>query len=364
MGAIPMDAKIWVAGATGMVGSAIVRRLVDLGYTNLLGSYHSRRPVAAPDLNWVQTDLSNPSAVNDFFSSHQPDAVFMAAARVGGIHANQTQPAEFIFDNLTIQGNVIDAAYRSGVKRLLFLGSSCIYPRLAPQPMKEACLLTGLLEPTNEPYAIAKIAGIKLCEAYNRQYGTRFFAVMPTNLYGPHDNFDLNRSHVLPAMIRKYHLARLAEQNDWDGIQRDEDRFGTLPDAIKTSLKSDRSEPVVLWGSGLPRREFLHVDDMADACVFIMNLDQHTLAETLLNYPEPCFVNLGAGVDCSIGELAEIVRETVGFAGPTEFDASRPDGAPRKLLDVSRLHRLGWRHRIDLKDGLRSTYDWYIHECA
>jgi GDP-L-fucose synthase len=339
--AMPRDAKIFVAGAAGMVGSAIVRRLLAMGYANLVGSYHSQMPNAAtflkkpatggiPGLKLVQVDLTRQSAVQRFFSEERPVYVFLAAAKVGGIHANSSHPAQFIYDNLVIQSNIIHAAYQAGVDRLLFLGSSCIYPKLAPQPMKEEHLLTGLLEPTNEPYAIAKIAGIKMCESFNRQYGTRFMAVMPTNLYGTNDNFDLQNSHVLPALIRKFHEAKTAGKGD-----------------------------VVVWGTGTPRREFLHVDDMADACAFIMNLDPEIATDELLSYPKPCFVNVGTGVDCTIHDLARIIQDTVAFDGNIVFDPSKPDGTPRKLLDVSRLAGLGWRASISLTDGIRQTYQWY-----
>jgi GDP-L-fucose synthase len=255
----------------------------------------------------------------------------MAAAKVGGIFSNHTYPAQFIYDNLTIQNNMIHAAYMYKVKRLLFLGSSCIYPKHSPQPMKEEHLLTGLLEPTNEPYAIAKIAGIKMCEAFNRQYGTQFMAVMPTNLYGANDNFDLKTSHVLPALIRKFHLA-------------------------KRDAKSD----VVVWGTGSPRREFMHVDDMANACVFLINLDEPTAADYFFCYPKPCFVNVGSGLDYTILELAEMIRKVVGFDGQIRFDTSKPDGSPQKLLDVTRLKKLGWQSRIGLIEGLQKTYRWYL----
>ena len=373
--AMPKDAKIFVAGSTGMVGSAIIRRLLSLGYTNLIGSYHHRRPDASwfsnhtgeiPEgLKLVQADLTRQDAVSQFFQKENPAYVFIAAARVGGIHANNSYPAWFIHDNLVIQNNIIHAAYKSGVERLLFLGSSCIYPKLAPQPMQETHLLTGLLEPTNEPYAIAKIAGIKLCEAYNRQYKTRFMAVMPTNLYGPNDNFDLENSHVLPAMIRKFHLATLAAKGDWEGIEKDEVTYGPIPSDIKASLEYAKSpvharQPsVMLWGTGNPKREFLHVDDMADACVFVMNLDDQTVSQHLLNYPLPCFVNVGTGSDITIRELADIIRDVAGLDIKIEFDTSKPDGTSQKLLDVSRMAALGWRASITLKEGIKQTYDWY-----
>lgn len=312
-------AKIFIAGSNGLVGSALVRRLQAGGYTNLL----------TPEYD--ELDLTDQPKVAAFFEAEQPEYVFLAAAKVGGIHANNTYPADFIHLNLVIQNNVIHQAYLNGVKRLLFLGSSCIYPKLAPQPMKEEHLLTGLLEPTNEPYAIAKIAGIKMCEAYNRQYGTQFVAVMPTNLYGPGDNFHPENSHVLPALIRRFHEANLA---------------GT--------------EEVVVWGSGTPMREFLYVDDMATGSLFVMELDDAIVTDHLLSYPKPCFVNLGTGLDVTIRELAETVRDVVGYAGTLSFDPSKPDGTMRKLQDVSRMSALGWDAQINLRDGIEATYRWFL----
>jgi len=297
--------KIYVAGHRGMVGSAITRKLQQEGYSNLL-----QRTSA-------QLDLKNQAAVQAFFEQERPDYVFLAAAKVGGIMANNTYRAEFLYDNLMIQNNTIDAAYRVGVKKLMFLGSSCIYPKLAPQPLKEDSLLTGELEPTNEPYAIAKIAGIKMADAYRSQYGCNFISVMPTNLYGPNDNYDLNNSHVLPALIRKFHEA-----------------------------KSKGEPAVILWGSGKPRREFLHADDLADACYFLMQ-----------RYDEPGFLNIGTGEDLEIRELAELVKKIVGYTGEIKNDLSKPDGTPRKLMDVDRLHRLGWKARISLETGIRDVYE-------
>ena len=317
------SSTIYIPGHTGMVGSAIVRLLTKRGYTNLVTRSHA------------ELDLTCQADVNDFFANETIDYVFLAAAKVGGIHANNTYPAEFIYKNLMIQSNVIHASYKAGVKRLLFLGSSCIYPKEAPQPMKEEHLLTGLLESTNEPYAIAKIAGIKMCESYNRQYDTCFLAVMPTNLYGPNDSFDLETSHVLPALIRKFYEAKVREEKE-----------------------------VIVWGTGNPRREFLHVDDMADACLFLMNLDEQTVNDHFLNYPQPCFVNLGTGVDCSIRELAERIRDIVGGETEIVFDTSKPDGTPQKLLDVSRLTKLGWQSNIGLIEGIRKTYEWYLNNVA
>ena len=351
------NARIFIAGHAGLVGSALVRRLESAGYTRIITRTRS------------ELDLLDQEAVADFFQAEKPAYVFLAAAKVGGIHANNTFPAEFIYQNMAIQNHVIHQSYVHGVKRLLFLGSSCIYPKLAPQPMKEEHLLTGLLEPTNEPYAIAKIAGIKMCESYNRQYGTRFMAVMPTNLYGTNDNFNLENSHVLPALIRKFHLTRLAANGDIEGIQRDEACFGPIPHDIKKSLNLSAHQLnslaattpcVVIWGTGSPKREFLHVDDMADACVHVMNLDDKTADRELLNYPTPCFVNVGSGVDGTIRQLAEVIQEVVGFKGEVVFDASKPDGTPQKLLDVSRLAHLGWRSKISLKEGIRQAYEWYL----
>lgn len=301
------DTKIYVAGHTGLVGSALCRRLQQAGYRNLVTVAHAN------------LELTSQHAVNTFFMEQQPEYVFLAAARVGGIHANSTFPAEFIYENLAIETHVIHAAWKTGVKKLLFLGSSCIYPRLAPQPMKEEYLLSGELETTNEWYAMAKIAGIKLCQAYRKQYGFNAICAMPTNLYGPGDDFDLETSHVLPALIRKFHEAK----------EKGEDK-------------------VVIWGTGTPRREFLHVDDLADACEFLMR-----------NYNDSQIINVGVGKDMTIRELAELVRDIVGFKGRLEFDASRPDGTPRKLLDITRLHNLDWKARIPLAQGIRDTYEWY-----
>ena len=302
------DARIYVAGHQGLVGSAITRRLQAGGFTNLL---------AAPR---EELDLRNQDAVNRWFAANRPEYVFLVAGTVGGILANSTRPAEFIYDNMMIHATVVDAAYREGVTKLLYLGSSCIYPRECPQPMKEEYLLSGPLEPTNEPYAVAKIAGIKLCQSYRRQYGCDFISAMPTNLYGPNDNFDLTSSHVLPALIRKFHDA-------------------------KTEGRSE----VVIWGTGAARREFLHVDDLADACLYIME-----------RYDGDLHINVGTGEDLSIRELAEMVREIVHPQARLTFDTTKPDGTPRKLLDVSRLHALGWAHRIPLREGIESTYRWFL----
>jgi len=302
------DAKIYVAGHRGLVGSALIRRLKNDGYTNIIRKT-SR-----------ELDLADQRAVADFFAAEKPAYVFLAAAKVGGVHANNTYPAEFIYQNLAIQNNVIHQSYVNGVKKLLFLGSSCIYPKLCPQPIKEEYLLTGPLEPTNSAYAVAKIAGIEMCYAYNRQYGTRFIPVMPTNLYGPEDNFDLETSHVLPALLRKFHEAKTANQ-----------------------------PTVTVWGSGKPKREFLHVDDLATACVFLMN-----------EYDGTELFNIGTGVDVTITELAETVARVVGFNGKLVYDASKPDGTPRKLLDVSKIKKIGWQAGITLEQGLADVYRWYV----
>ncbi len=302
------DARIYVAGHQGLVGGAILRRVKAAGFGNLI--YRSLE----------ELDLRNQGAVADFFLEERPEYVFLAAAKVGGIHANSTYPAQFIYDNLQIQNNIIHQAYVNKVKKLLFLGSSCIYPKLCPQPMKEEHLLDGKLEPTNEPYAVAKIAGIKMCQAYNRQYGTCFISLMPTNLYGPGDNFDLLDSHVIPALMRKCHEAKVAGAGE-----------------------------VVIWGTGSPRREFLYVDDLADACLFLME-----------NYEGSEIVNVGVGQDLSIKELALLVAKVVGFEGELAFDPGKPDGTPRKLLEVSRLHAMGWRAQMPLEEGLRRAYEWFL----
>jgi len=332
--------KIFVAGHRGLVGSAIFRHLKAEGYANLITRSHA------------ELDLSDQTAVNAFFDEEKPEYVFLAAARVGGIMANSTYPADFIRVNLLIQTHIIDAAYRHGVDRLLFLGSSCIYPRLAPQPMKEEYLLTGPLEPTNSAYAVAKIAGIEMCRSYNRQHGTSFLPVMPTNLYGPNDNFDLMTSHALPAFIRKFHLAKMAAEGNREAIAKDEDCFGTIPADIRESLSVNNSR-VILWGTGQPKREFLYADDLADACVWLMN-----------NYGESDLINIGTGEDKSIRELAEIAKAVVGFKGDLVFDSSKPDGMPQKLLDVSKLNALGWQAETSVEDGVRKTYQWYLNKLA
>ena len=302
-----LNSKIFVAGHNGMVGSAIVRKLKNDGYTNIITASHQ------------ELDLINQSRTYNFFKNEKLDYVFLAAAKVGGIVGNLTYPAEYIFNNLTIETNVINSCHKSDVKKLLFLGSSCIYPRECPQPIKEEYLLSGHLEKTNEPYAVAKIAGIRMCQAYNKQYNTNYISVMPTNLYGPKDNYHLENSHVFPAMIRKFHEAKIKGEN------------------------------ITLWGTGSPYREFLHVDDLADACVFLMN-----------NYNDSEIVNIGSGKDLTIRELAFLMKKIIGFEGDLIFDSSKPDGTPRKLLDVSKLQSLGWKHTIELEEGIRETYKDYL----
>ncbi|MDH4234952.1 MAG: GDP-L-fucose synthase [Gallionella sp.] len=312
------DAKIYIAGHRGLVGSALMRQLQARGYTNLVTRTHA------------ELDLTDQAAVRRFFAEEKPEYVLLAAAKVGGIHANNTYPAEFIQQNLAIQTNVIHEAWRNNVNRLLFLGSSCIYPKLAPQPMTEECLLTGPLEPTNRPYALAKIAGIEMCWSYNRQYGTRYMAAMPTNLYGPSDNYDLNNSHVLPALIRKMHEA-----------------------------KQRGDKEVVVWGTGTPKREFLYSEDMADACIYLLEQAEDKLT-SLFNNEQPPLVNIGCGEDLTIRELAELVAEVVGFKGSLTFDSSKPDGTMRKVMDVSKIRNLGWEAKTDLRRGISLAYEDFL----
>jgi GDP-L-fucose synthase len=315
---VDLNQRIFVAGHRGMVGSAIVRQLQAKGYINIIVATHA------------ELDLCSQVAVNNFFKTHQIDQVYLAAAKVGGIHANNEYPADFIYQNLMIEANVIHAAHVNDVQKLMFLGSSCIYPKMAHQPMVESELLTGVLESTNEPYAVAKIAGIKLCESYNRQFGRDYRSVMPTNLYGPHDNYHPENSHVIPALLRRFH------------------------EAVK-----DNAEVVTIWGSGKPMREFLYVDDMAAASIHVMELDAETFKAN--TQPMLSHINVGTGIDCTIRELAETVAKVTGFQGRLEFDATKPDGTPRKLMDVSRLADLGWKASISLEDGLRDAYQWYLN---
>lgn len=379
--------KIYVAGHRGLVGSALVRRLGSKGYRNILGRPHGG------------LDLESGPEVREFFAAQLPDFVFLAAARVGGIHANSAYPADFLLRNLKIQTNVVEAAWRFGVKGLLFLGSSCIYPKLAPQPLREEYLLSGPLEPTNEPYAIAKIAGVKLCEAYNRQYGTRFLSVMPTNLYGPNDNYDLEDSHVLPAFIRKFHLAKTAARGDWRSVARDAAACGEIPGDFARNLAAiarfhRRAVPgdlrpgsgdvaphpaIRLWGTGSPRREFLYSDDLADACILLMERLEEVFGAgggaghsdeshpprpgAGSSFPlSPRLVNVGCGKDLRVSELAKKVSRIVGFDGPIEWDAAKSDGTPRKLLDSSKMAGLGWAPSVGLDKGIRIAYADYLRK--
>ena len=339
------SSKIYVAGHRGLVGAALVRRLKAAGCTNIICKTRK------------ELDLTNQRDVNFFLKKEKPEYVFLAAAKVGGILANNTYPADFLYQNLMIEANIIHSAYQYGIKKLLFLGSSCIYPKHAPQPMKEEFLLTGLLEPTNEPYAIAKIAGIKMCQSYNRQYGTKFISVMPTNLFGPGDNFNLETAHVLPALIRKFHIAKLLREERIVELKKDLKRI-PIGFELDISLGLDyilktlgiTAETVTLWGTGKVFREFLFVDDLADACLFLMN-----------TYDSSEIINIGTGKDSAIHELAEIVKDVVGFQGTITWDKSKPDGTPKKQLDISQINALGWSPTTSLKEGIQKTYRWYLN---
>ena len=351
------DTKIYVAGHHGLVGSAIWSNLQSRGYTNLVGRSHK------------ELDLLDGAAVKQFFDEEQPDAVVLAAAHVGGILANLQYRADFIYQNLQIQQNVIGESFRHNVKKLLFLGSTCIYPRDAAQPMKEDALLTSPLEYTNEPYAIAKIAGLKMCESFNLQYGTNYIAVMPTNLYGPNDNFHLENSHVLPAMIRKIHLAKCLNEGNWKSVRKDIDLrpvegvTGSNSDAEildKLAKFGITPESVTLWGTGTPMREFLWSEEMADACVFVMeNIDFEDLKPKNTKEIRNCHINIGTGKEISIGDVARLIKKTAGFEGDLYFNADKPDGTMKKLTDVSKLNALGWHHKIDIEEGVQKMIDWY-----
>lgn len=353
------DSKIYVAGHRGLVGSAIWNNLQNKGYTNLVGRTSK------------ELDLMDAVAVAKFFNDEQPEYVFLAAAHVGGIIANNVYRADFIYKNLQIQNNVIGQSYESSVKKLLFLGSTCVYPKEAPQPMREDSLLTSPLEYTNEPYAIAKIAGLKMCESFNLQYGTNFIAVMPTNLYGPNDNFDLERSHVLPAMIRKIHLSMSLMNNDWEAINKDLNKRPVegvtgenSQDKIVSILNKYGIEKgkVMLWGTGKPMREFLWSEEMADACVYVMeNVDFDDLKGDDKEVRN-CHINIGTGHEISIKDLAELITKTVNYKGVIEFDSSKPDGTMRKLTDVSKLNDLGWKHKVEIEEGVRRMYEWYVRD--
>lgn len=360
------NSNIYIAGHRGMVGSALVRSLTAKGYTHVVTRTHA------------ELDLTSQVDVNAFFASEQFDCVILAAAKVGGIHANNTYRADFIYENLMIEANVIHAAFKAGVQRLLFLGSSCIYPKQCPQPMHEEHILSGYLEPTNEPYAIAKIAGINLCESYNRQYGTQYRAVMPTNLYGPNDNFDLQNSHVLPAMIRKFHLAKLALDNNIEAINKDETLSGPIPDDIKaalglqniSALSPAQTPSVILWGTGVSKREFLHVDDMAEACVHVMTMPYDRYVEVCRatdafkahGIESVSHLNVGYGQEVTIRQLSEIIKNVVRYEGDVQWDSNMPDGMARKLMDTTRLTQAGWTRRIELTDGIRQAYQWYLDQ--
>jgi len=342
------NSKIYIAGHSGLVGSAIVKNLQEKGYTNLVCRKHT------------ELDLLSQTAVEVFFKEEQPEYVILAAAKVGGIVANNTYRADFIYENLQIQNNVIHQSYLNGVKKLLFLGSTCIYPKNALQPMIEGCLLTDTLEYTNEPYAISKIAGIKMCESYNLQYGTNFISVMPTNLYGPNDNFDLEKSHVLPALIRKIHCAKLLNEKKYEDVVKDLDMKNI--NEVREYLKGFGvdEEQVEIWGSGKPMREFLYSEDMADACTFLLeNRDfEHTYSNNSSEVRNT-HINIGTGKDISIEELAKLIKEVIGFKGKLHFNTEKPDGTMRKLTDVSKLNSLGWKYTVELRDGIKMMYDWY-----
>lgn len=351
------NSKIYVAGHRGLVGSAIWNNLLQRGYSNLVGRTHA------------ELDLLDGAAVKQFFDDEQPEYVVLAAAHVGGIMANNIYRADFIYRNLQIQQNVIGESYRHGVKKLLFLGSTCIYPKNAPQPISEDALLTSPLEYTNEPYAIAKIAGLKMCESFNLQYGTDYIAVMPTNLYGPRDNFHLEKSHVLPAMIRKMHLAHLLMQNDFDSIRLDLNRMpveGVCGDSTEKEITDVLAkygifaDKLVLWGTGTPLREFLWSEDMADASVHILENISFSDLKGDNKEVRNCHINIGSGKELSIGQLAEKIKETIGYAGAIRWDATKPDGTMRKLCDVSKLHSLGWYHKVEIEEGISRLYKWYI----
>ena len=377
------NSKIYVAGGTGLVGSAIIRKLKEKGYENIISTYHNRKPIEN-GVKWVKVNLLNLLEVEEFFNKEKPEFVFLAAAKVGGIVANNTYRADFIYENLQIQNNVIYNAYKYGVKKLMFLGSTCIYPKNCPQPIKEEYLLTDELEYTNEPYAIAKITGIKMCESFNFQYGTNFISVMPTNLYGENDNFDLEKSHVLPALIRKIYLGKALEEDNWEEIRKDLDKNPIegidgkanekeiLQILEKYGIKKGHIE---IWGSGKPMREFLYSDDMADACVYLMEniefsdiisqKENNNKNSDIIEYKRKeirnTHINIGTGKDISIKDLAYLIKDIIGYKGDFYFNTSKPDGTMRKVTDVSKLHRLGWGHKIELGEGIRKVYKWYVN---
>lgn len=364
------DVKILITGATGLVGSAILDAFVEKRYTCIYATYNKTLPdfdKYGNKVKFFKVDLTNQLDTEQVFSEIKPDWVVLSAAKVGGIIANNTYKADFIYQNMSIALNIIHSSYKNRVKKLLNLGSSCIYPKFAPQPMKEEHLLTGILEPTNEPYAIAKISAIKLCRYYNEQYGTNFFSIMPTNLYGPKDNFDLINSHVLPAFIRKFHLAKLLKEKRYDLILKDLEMFGNMPkdnlfgDDVKDYLKNFgiTEREIILWGSGEPYREFLYVEDLANAVLYLM---ENLNAEDVKKISPDYFVNVGTGKDIKIKDLASLIKEIIGFDGNISNDLTKPDGTPRKLLDVSKINSLGWYANTSLEEGIKKTYDWYLEK--
>lgn len=375
---IEKNSKIFVAGGTGLVGSGIIENLLSKGYTNIISNYRNRVPKENVNIEYIKLDLLDSYAVEKFFEIQKPEFVFLAAAKVGGIVANNTYRADFIYENLQVQNNVIHQSYVHGVKKLLFLGSTCIYPKNAPQPMSEDSLLTSELEYTNEPYAIAKIAGIKMCESYNIQYGTNFISVMPTNLYGPNDSFDLEKSHVLPALIRKTYLGKCLEEQNFEAIRNDlnknpienVDANATKEEITQklhkygVSVNSNTNKvQIEIWGTGTPKREFMYSKDMADACVYIMqNIDFTDTYGSNLKEIRNTHINIGTGKDISIKELSQLVKTTIGFNGDFYFDKDKPDGTMVKLTDPTKLHSLGWKHKVELEDGIEKIYKWYQEE--
>ena len=363
---LALDSKIFVAGGTGLVGSAIIKNLLEKGYTNIISNYRNRQPnnstLNTNSVQYIKLDLLDTLAVSEFFKQNKPEFVFLAAAKVGGIVANNTYRADFIYENLQVQNNVIHQSYVHKVKKLLFLGSTCIYPKNAPQPMSEDSLLTSPLEYTNEPYAIAKIAGIKMCESYNIQYGTNFISVMPTNLYGPNDNFDLEKSHVLPALVRKIYLAKLLNEEKYEEVIKNLN-VSTLDEAKEYLSKFGVNETSVeIWGTGNPRREFLYSEDMADACVFLLeNRDFKDTYDKNQKEIINTHINIGTGKDISIKELAELIQKIIGFKGELFFNIDKPDGTMVKLTDPAKLHELGWKHKVELEDGIKIMYNWYLN---
>ena len=383
------NSKILICGGTGLVGSAIIRKLIEKGYENIIATYHSKKPNIpitnnqSTNIKWIQIDLKDRQKVNELFEEEKPEYVFLVAAKVGGIMANNIYRADFIYENLEIQNSVIFNAYKHKVKKLMFLGSTCIYPKNCPQPIKEEYLLTDELEYTNEPYAIAKIAGIKMCESFNIQYGTNFISVMPTNLYGENDNFDLETSHVLPALIRKVYLGKCLEEGNFEAIREDLDK-NSIENIDGSANKEDilnilekygvTKEQIEIWGSGKPKREFLYSDDMADACVYLMEkVDFDGIVNYALSDNNSCdvvkhnikeikntHINIGTGKDISIKDLAYLIKDIIGYKGEFYFNTSKPDGTMRKVTDVFKLHSLGWSHKVEIEEGIKKVFEWYV----